>query len=405
MSHKKILIITNRVPYPLNDGGNLAMQAMIEGYHSRGWQVYLLAMNTSKHRLHDSTLTDLYKHIHAFEWVNVNNDIKKTNIIKNYLFSKQAEHVERFYNAAFEEKIVAVLKDFKPDAVQIESVYLTTYMPAIKDNSEAITLLRMHNIEYHIWHSLAAKSSILKKSYLRSLTRRLKAFERDAWKQYDIVLAITERDATQVKKLEHVPNLIVAPFGMDTSKIHVSDTQEKWAGYHIGAMDWIPNREGVKWFLTEVWPKVQKAVPEFEFYFAGRNMPDEFMQAQPKGVQCMAEVADANEFIADKKILIVPITSAGGIRVKILEAMAAGKIVITTPYGIKGIEAQTNKHYLSATSPDDFARAIRWCMEHKEEANTMANEARKFVQDKYEYRNVIKKVIDEIDLLQSLQLK
>ncbi len=405
MSARKILIITNRVPYPLNDGGNLATQAMIDGYKVSGWDVYLLVMNTSKHFIRHNVLEALYKDIHKFDWMDINNDIKATGIIKNYLFSEEAEHVARFYNSDFENKIISALNEFKPDVVQIESVYLTTYMPAIKSNSKAISVLRMHNIEYHIWHSLANKSrNILKKNYLTNLTKRLKRFERDAWKQYDIVLAITEKDAAHVRKLENIPGLLVAPFSMDTSKIKVSDAEQKWVGYHIGAMDWIPNREGVKWFLTEAWPSIHKAAPKFEFFFAGRKMPSEFMQMNIEGVHCLAEVDNAADFIADKKILIVPISSAGGIRVKILEAMAAGKIVISTPFGIKGIEAKMGEHYLTATTPDDFMRAIKWCLKNKPEAEQIAVNARELVTRKYDYKKVIKDIIEEIDAQMKLRL-
>lgn len=405
MSARKILIITNRVPYPLNDGGNLATQAMIDGYHVSGWDVYLLAMNTSKHYIPQRVLEGLYQNIHAFEWMDVNNDIKPARVLKNYLFSEEAEHVERFYNEEFENKILSILRDFAPDVVQIESVYLTSYMPAIKKKSKAVSVLRMHNIEYHIWHSLATKSkNILKKNYLTNLTKRLKLFERNAWKQYDIVLAITEKDASHVRKLENIPGLLVAPFSMDISKIKVSDVKQKWVGYHIGAMDWIPNRDGVKWFLTEAWPRIHKATPEFEFYFAGRNMPAEFPRMNIEGVHCLNEVENAADFIADKKILIVPISSAGGIRVKILEAMAAGKVVITTPYGIKGIEAKMGEHYLSATTADDFVRTIKWCMKNQAEAEQIAINARDLVIKKYEYRKVIKDIIDEIESQLSLRL-
>jgi glycosyltransferase involved in cell wall biosynthesis len=369
MSGKKILIITNRVPYPLNDGGNLAVQAMIDGYHNNGWQVYLLAMNTSKHYIPHEELEHLYKHLFAFEWMDIDNDIKPVNVIKNYLFSKEAEHVERFYNKEFEHKIGEILQHFAADVVQVESVYMTTYMPCIKQYTNAITVLRLHNIEYHIWHSLGQKSkNFLKRNYFFNLTKRLKEFERKAWKQYDLLLPITEKDAAFVIRLTNVNRMVVAPFSMDISKIPAPTDNEKWVAYHIGAMDWIPNRDAVKWFLTQVWPPIHNALPSFEFYYAGRNMPDEFPQMQIPGVHCMSEVASAADFIADKKILIVPITSAGGIRVKILEAMAAGKVIITTPNGIKGIEARPGQHYLSATTPDDFLRAVKWCVQNKDKA-------------------------------------
>lgn len=404
MAQRKILILTNRVPYPLNDGGNLAMNTMIEGYHMSGWQVYLLSMNTSRHRLKQETLSDLYQHIHAFEWVNINNNVSKYNVIKNYLFSKEAEHVERFYQKPFEDKLIEVLQDFRPDVIQVESIYLSTYLPVINTHSHAVKVLRMHNIEYHIWHGLAAKANNpIKKNYLQNLTERLKRFERASWKKYDLVLPITEKDAIHVQRLEKTTELFVAHFSMELDKIPAKSDNERWVGYHLGAMDWIPNREGIKWFLKDVWPKIHSTIPKFEFYFAGRKMPAEFHDIQLDGVYCMDEVESAAEFIADKKILIVPISSSGGIRVKILEAMAAGKVVITSPEGIKGIDARVEEHFLLARKPEDYVKAIRWCIMNKEKAERMAERACQLVSVKYEYRNVIRSVIDEIEKILHLR--
>jgi glycosyltransferase involved in cell wall biosynthesis len=164
-------------------------------------------------------------------------------------------------------------------------------------------------------------------------------------------------------------------------------------------MDWIPNREAIQWFLERAWPKIHQSSPEFEFYFAGRKMPDEFKAMNIPGVHCLDEVPSAEDFIADKKILIVPIWTGGGIRVKILEAMAAGKVVITTSSGIKGIEAKAGKHFLLARKPEDFERAVKWCLEHKPEAETMAAKARELVKEKYEQGKVIGDIITELETL------
>lgn len=398
MASRKILIITNRIPHPLNDGGNLAMQAMINGYHNNGWQVYLLSMNTSRHYLEHSLLNTLFQQLYKFEWFDFNNDVTKPGVIKNFLFSRQAEHVERFYNTDFEKKIIQVIDDFGPDAIQIESVYLSTYLPGIKRHSKAVTILRVHNLEYRIWRDLAHKTrSAFKRTYLLTLAKRLKQFEISAWPKYDVVLAITGKDASGVIKHANVPGITVAPFGLDISSIPEPSTKEQWVGYHIGAMDWIPNRESVEWFLREVWPKLHAAEPTFEFYFAGRKMPEEMASLNIAGVHCMMEVPDANAFIADKKILIVPIMAAGGIRVKILEAMGAGKIVITTPYGIKGIEAHAGEHYLSATTPEDFVRAVKWCINNKEKAELVAANARKLIISHYNNATIMSNIIGKIE--------
>ena len=397
MIPRKILILTNRVPYPLKDGGNLAMNAMIEGYQREGWNVYLLAMNTSRHHIKDEELTKIYKQLYRFDWVDVDNHLKWHSVLKNFVFSREPEHAVRFYDEAYRTKLREILADFKPDVVQIESVYLSTYLSDIHEVGNAVAVLRLHNVEYQIWQGLAGKhKNIIMQYYFGNLATRVRNFERAAWKEYDLLLPITEKDASIVNRLENVKRMIVAPFSIDTSKIKPGGN-ERWVGYHIGAMDWIANRAGVKWFIEKAWPQVQKAVPGFEFYFAGRKMPDEYRKLNVPGVHCLSEVASAEDFIADKKILIVPLWSGGGIRVKILEAMAASKIVITTPTGIKGIEARNGEHYLQARKPEDFAKVIKWCMDNKELAEKMGANARALIEEKYEQHKVMRDVTDEVE--------
>jgi glycosyltransferase involved in cell wall biosynthesis len=404
MNGRKILIVTNRVPYPLQDGGNIAMNAMIEGYHKAGWEVELLSMNTSRHRVKKDVLEKVFAHLHGFRWIDVRNEVTPMGVLKNFLFSREPEHVKRFNNDEFRRELVSVLKEFKPDVVQMESIYLSSYLRDVYNNSHAVTVLRMHNVEYQIWQGLSSKSkNYFKRYYFHSLSERVRNYERKAWKEYNLLLAITEKDANLVHRLEEVSNVVVAPFSIETQNIQPSQKEEQWVGYHIGAMDWVPNKEGMRWFLHKAWPKIHSVVPGFRFYFAGRNMGTEFMETNLSGISCLGEVESADEFAEDKKILIVPLWSGGGIRVKILEAMAKGKIVISTSKGIKGIEARPEEHYLRASSPESFAKWIKWCLANKEEAQKIGANARKLVLEKYERGNVMNIVMTEIEQLMKIR--
>lgn len=399
MSERRILIVTNRVPHPLKDGGNLAMRAMIDGYRDLGWQVFLLMMNTTRHYVKEEVIAREFSNLAGYEAVPFDNNLNKWGILKNFLFDRQPEHARRFYTAEFEARLVAVLQSFRPHAIQMESVFLAEYLPAVRDNSSAVTVLRMHNVEYQIWQGLAKKTSNkLKAIYLDNLATRVRNYERKAWHSFDKLLAITEKDAHLVVRLENADNVMVAPFGIDTNKVRPTGG-ERWVGYHLGAMDWLPNQEGIKWFLEKVWKRVRKSTPDFEFYFAGRSMPETFMNIKIEGVTCMGEVEDAAAFVADKKILIVPLLSGGGIRVKILEAMAQGKVVISTSKGIKGIEAMPDEHYLRVHSADDMAKAIDWCVRNPEQAEKLAMNARQLVLDKYDQHTIARNVSTAIEQL------
>ena len=399
MQARRILILTNRIPYPLNDGGNLAVQSMIEGYQKAGWEVFLLSMLTTRHPVPAEKLGELFKGLAGFATVPVDNDVKPLPTIANYLFSRKPNHVHRFYHRSFEKKLKDVLLSFKPEVVQMESVFLATYLDTIKQHSKAVNVLRMHNVEHQIWERLADEiKNPFKKQYLRNLAKRIKKFEIGTWKKFDLLLPITKDDAAIVHFLYHHVNMVTAPFGIDTSNI-VASTNEKWVGYHIGAMDWVPNAEAIKWFISQIWSQVMNVAPGFQFYFAGRNMPEYFQGRLPDGIHCAGEVEDANAFIADKKILIVPLRSGGGIRVKILEAMAAGKLVISTDVGMQGIEAENGVHYFSANSARQFKEAIRKAIADKEASERIAAKGKELVEEKYRQESVAAVVVKGIEAL------
>lgn len=385
MPAKRILILTNRVPFPLNDGGNLATNAMVSGYALQGWEVYLLSMNTSRHSVGKDVLKGLYKDIYKFETVDVNNDVSTFVVLQNLLFSKQPNHAQRFMHGHFQDAILNAINSFKPDVVQVESVFMSGYLPAIRKATNAVLTLRLHNIEWQVWQRVAdAAGNPLKKWYLSNLSARIKSYEQEVWQQYDLLIPITNTDAAAAVVNNSIApkQMLTIPFGIDATIIKPQGN-ESLIGYHIGAMDWLPNQDAIRWFATEVWPVVRKQNPDFQFYFAGRNMPDAFKELTGDGMHCLGEVVDAASFIADKKILIVPLRSGGGIRVKILEAMAAGKLVISTTIGMQGIDAVSGKHYLLADTPQVFADAIQLALTNTGLVNEIANEASVLVKQLY----------------------
>jgi polysaccharide biosynthesis protein PslH len=397
MAQHRILIVTNRVPYPLNDGGSLAMHAMIEGYHQAGWEVFLLSMNTSRHYVSLEVLPPLYRTI-RFEAFDINTDVRIVPTLVNFFLSRKPNHAERFYEKDFATKLERIIEDFEAELIQLESIYLATYLSNIKAATRAPIAMRLHNIEFQIWERLANEATTFRKYYLRDLCARIKKFEVAAWHQADVLIAITETDAELVRTLAPDKDIVTVPFGINTQALGIVSKEQEWVGYHIGAMDWMPNAEAISWFLDEVWPELHKEVPSFRFHFAGRNMPGSFEKYEHDGVTCAGEVEDAGQFIADKKILIVPLRSGGGIRIKILEALAAGKLVISTSVGMQGIEGvEAGVHYLPAETKDDFIRQVKWTVEHIPEAERIAENGAKLVRTRYDQADIMAHLLSHID--------
>lgn len=385
MQQPRILLLFNRVPYPLTDGGALAMQQMIGHYHKAGWQVRVLMMNTSRHRVSEAAVGEQYAALDGCTVVPVRTDITPGSALRNLLFSRLPNHAQRFFIPAFREQLEKLIGEFRPDYIQSESLFLTGYLPAIRALSSAPVILRMHNIEYQIWQRLAAAArQPIKKAYLRNLAARMKTYEEQAWQQYDALLPITAYDASVAEAVAgKVPTLTV-PFGVETEQVHKNNTaQPQWVGYHLGAMDWLPNREAIEWFTREAWPVVRRLNPDFRFYYAGRHMPEQLLHPSQPGLQAMGAVTNAEDFIADKKILLVPLLSGGGLRIKILEAMSRDKVVISTTTGMQGIDAAPGIHYLQADTAEDFARSIRYVLDHPAEAEAIARQAQELLQKNY----------------------
>lgn len=403
MSGKKILILTNRIPYPLNDGGAIAMNAMIEGYEKNDWEVSVFSMNTSRHYVPVESLPPLYQKV-SLTTFDINTDIRFVPVVKNFLLSRKPNQAERFFSKDFSKRLQKLIEDLEPDLIQIESIYLAVYIPAIRSVTKVNIALRLHNIEYQIWERLAAETqNSFKRYYLKDLSARIKKFEIQAWKQADILIPITLVDASVVS--EAVPDvpLIVMPFGIDVKDIPDEQASfSQWIGYHIGAMDWLPNAEGITWFLEDVWPKLHKKIPSFEFHFAGRNMPASFKKYESEGVTCAGEVPDAQTFVSGKNMLIVPLKAGGGIRVKIMEAMAAGKLVVSTSIGMQGIEgAIPGTHYLNAETEDDFVDRVAWAITNREDAAKIAVNGARLIKEDYDRNRLMQNMIDKVNLISS----
>ena len=200
---------------------------------------------------------------------------------------------------------------------------------------------------------------------------------------YDGVVCITRDDAEYFKANGCRRPLAVIPFGVEPEEVANVDV-EPGSLFHIGAMDWMPNRESIAWLLDEVWPVVHREVPQARLYLAGRKMPQKWMTAHIDGVSVVGEVPDAGYFIAGKQINVVPLLSGSGIRVKIIEAMSMGKAVVTTTVGARGIEYTNGVNLLIADTPAQFATQIKRLVEDQDYCRSVGEAAARLVAEQYD---------------------
>lgn len=356
----RILQICNKAPFPPQDGGCIAMNNLTQGLIAEGHTVKVLAVNTPKHFTEISALPEEYRRKTNIEAVFIDTSVKPLPALLN-LFSSGSYNISRFYSQAFENRIIELLKAETYDIIQLESLYVTMYASAIRQHSGAKIVLRAHNIEHKLWErNAAAADNLAERLYFRFLAKRLKKYELQSFGSYDAVAAITAEDAQWFSANGYHRPLEVIPFGIDLAQIdaNVKTGEEPFTAFHIGAMDWQPNVEGINWFIKNVWDLVHAAYPQLKFYLAGRKMSDELLQLNKPNVLVEGEVENAHDFIRSKGLMIVPLLSGGGMRVKIIEGMALGKIIVTTTLGAEGIAAENNKNIIIANSAGEFINAI-----------------------------------------------
>ena len=348
-------MITNRLPWPLNDGGNIASYHMIEQLIKHGHEVSLLSLNTLKHHQDPLALMDKF----PVETVDIDTSLTFFGLLKG-LFQRFPYNVQRFQSVAFRKKIRELLRVGKFDAVQFEGIYLSIYMDVLKEFRGVKRILRPHNVEHRIWSRLAsAEKNPIKRIYLQTLTPKIERFEREHLHDFDGIAAITPEDALWFRDNGFSGNLKTVPAGVDLQKFYFNTNRTNALSVRfLGSLEWMPNRQGLLWFLESVWPELRRRFPELIFHVAGKNPPLGFLASPPDGVVMHGEVADAADFMGEGGIMVVPLMAGGGMRLKIVEAMACGLCVVSTVVGAEGIAAQDGQSIVVAQGADEWLERL-----------------------------------------------
>ena len=388
-----ILLLCNKSPFPPSEGGPMAMNSVIMGLVEAGHNVKVMAFNSNKYHVNIDEIPEDYREKTRIEFIDINLKIKVFEAFKN-LFSNDSYHVQRFISEPFKNRLIEVLKEEKFDIVQLEMIYMAPYIDVIREHSDAKIVMRMHNVEHKIWERIAKKTVFFaKRWYINHLARTLRTYEMGILDKVDGIAAITITDAAYFRRVTATP-VIDLPFGVDIDKFNpVFEVEDKPTFYHIGSMNWMPNEEGIKWFLSNVWGDVLKREPEAKLYLAGRNMPKWLLKKNhKKNIEVVGEVPDAHEFVNQHNVAIVPLFSGSGMRIKIIESMALGKTAITTLVGAEGIQYSEFDNIIIADNEPKMVENICRLFKHPEEAEAIGLNARRLVEEVYDNKKIIKRL-------------
>lgn len=381
-----------RVPFPLLDGGAIAMYNLVKGLKDSGADLTIFAYNTIKH-FSDPIPTEILG-LGKIHTCYIDNRVKPIGAFLN-LFSSESYNISRFKSKCVEEKIEEILKNEIFDIIHFDSLYTGIYQPIIKKQApNTLTVLRQHNIEYQIWDRIASGSTGLKKWYLKTLVKKLKKEENQLIPEFDAIIPITSIDAACFKKAG-AKNQYVCPVGVNLKQYDGEPKMDDNSVFHLGSLDWMPNLEGMKWFIDEVWPLVIKDFSKAKFHIAGRNVPDWIKSLDGKqNIVVDGEIPSAPKYLQSKQIMVVPLKSGSGMRVKIIEGFAAGKAIVSTSVGAEGINYTKGINIEIQDTASDFASSIVNLLKDKDKVTRLGENSKTLIRDEYSEVATAKGLID-----------
>ena len=390
-----ILQLCNKPPYPTRDGGTMAALDITKGLSWQGHQVDILTMSTPKHPSPKGKLPDSLSLVNMEDRF-VDTTATITGYLRNLLFSRTPYIAERFISKEFQDRLIEKLQKNKYDVVHLEGLYLSHYVSVIRRHSKALISYRAHNIEHHIWEALVNnEKNYFRKILLSHMTGRLKKYELKFLNKYDLLVPITQKDSNFLDSHGNYKNSHICQTGIESERVSAITCQKQMSIFYLGSLDWLPNIEGLTWFIDNVWPQLKHNFPNLEFHIAGRNSPQDFAdQRFPNGIVFHGEVKSAETFLETYNIMLVPLFSASGMRIKIIEGLSKGKAIVTTTIGTEGINTKNGKTILVADTASEFQTAISKLLIDKELNSNIKSNALSFIKEQFNTISIGKKLSD-----------
>lgn len=380
----RILLITETVPYPLDSGGRIktfhTLQALADEHDVH---CHAFVRNEGQRQAALPPLREICASVtlHLLP----RGALREAGYFVRSFLTGVPFTVTRHFDRRIMDQVARECRDREIEVVYCDHLSMFEYarrldLPIVHD---------AHNVEHRIVRRFMASLpwvDIRRVIFAREW-RRLRAYEREMYAHARLIFAVSAVDAAEIAVLAgNRVEVVPVPIAVDARHIPaVACLTDRPRVLFIGALDWPPNRDAILFFLREVWPRVRARLPEAEFVAVGRGEgPIRRSWGSAAGVRFTGWVPDPGVWFADSRVLVVPLRSGSGMRVKILDAFARGVPVVTTSIGIEGIEARAGVHALVADGPDDLAMSLVRVLESRPLAESLAASARRLVVERYD---------------------
>jgi glycosyltransferase involved in cell wall biosynthesis len=272
------------------------------------------------------------------------------------------------------------------DLVLLDMLHLADYMDLFPHTP---VVLGEHNVEYVILKRRAENETrLLGRLYLRYQCTKLRRFEARACTRATHVIAVSAIDARLLREIAPLAHITVVPNGVDTAYFAGADLPTSRVSLvYVGGFTWFPNQDAIQYFCDQMLPLIVKQIPTLVLTVIGKN-PDSAVTrkiAATLHVRLAGQVDDIRPHVAAATVYIVPLRIGGGTRLKILDAMAMSKAIVSTSVGCEGLDVEDGRNIVIADAPERFADAVVRLMKDPERALELGRQGRMLAERRYDW--------------------
>ena len=390
-----ILVVTERIPYPIWSGSTIRIYPPFRILGKRHKVVLFCFIGSKEHLKY---LPQVQKIFHSVRYMNDRKMGKREfrGRLLNILSLKPAPIIEKQYPIFFKtvsNTIREIISEEKIDIVYTHRLDMAQYTIGIRNVKKVLDLVDSETL--YSWRELYNKRISFSLPYMRELFDlvRIRKWEKMIPRFHDVTVLVSPKDAEVIHSLSPRSRIQIIPNGVDVDYYFPSIVNTKDRSnilvFH-GHMSYPPNVDAMLFFCKHIMPIVVKQIPDLKLLIVGKNPSPEIQNLQDSNnhVQVTGFVDDIRPFLWKAGICVFPLRKGGGFRNKIAEAMAMGKPVITTTTGAEGLEAVPGKHFLIADRPKEFAGSIIELLKDQQLMDNLGDSARKFVVENYSWENV-----------------
>lgn len=266
--------------------------------------------------------------------------------------------VTKFTSRAVRRRVATLLRERRFDVAVCDFLSASLNFPA---TLETPSVLFQHNVESILWRRQAAhEPNALKRAAFALEAAKMTRYERDSVRRFPHVIAVSERDRDAMSAMVDRSRISVVPTGVDIEQYGTAAGVEASAPIvmFLGSMDWEANVDAVDYFCGEIWPAIRAAVPGARFRIVGRNPHPRVLALASDSVEVTGTVPSVVDHLKAASVVVVPLRIGGGTRLKIFEAMAAGRAIVSTSIGAEGLDVRDGADLLLADTPSRFAESV-----------------------------------------------